>query len=80
MNNASIFLLAILALIALATDARIMRGKEEISALQNEENLEDLLFWERQLKKSSKGSKKGKKGKKSKASKHGKHGKHWSLF
>jgi hypothetical protein len=68
MNNAALLLLAILALIALATDARIMRGKEEISALQDEETLEDLLFWERQLKKSSKGSK----GKKGKASKGGK--------
>ena len=68
MNNAAIFLLAILVLIALTTDARIMRGKEEISALQDEEKLEDLLFWERQLKKSSKGSK----GKKAKASKGGK--------
>jgi len=64
MKNLLALFLALFLMFVLSTNAGVLRGGEELAVLAEEEGLEDLLFWERQLGKSHTG-KSHKKSKKS---------------
>jgi hypothetical protein len=61
--------LTLLVLFVASTEGRILRGNHELEEALNLLEDEDLLFWERELKKSGKKTKKSTKGSESKTKK-----------